>query len=468
MFKADKGGETVVLDKEDYIHKMNEHLNYGSYRRINSNTIPKLIKQVKKAIMGTNLEDKMKKRLIPSCEVIPWIYGLLKIYKQGVPLRPIVNTIGSPTYELAKYVAKILKPLVGNTDSFIKDSNDFVKLIKNERVDKDDILVSFDVVSLFTKIPLDEFVHVIKVVTDPETTKLADICLHSTLFSFQDHYYEQILGVAMGSLLSPIVANLYMEYFERKALYSYPLKPTSWKIFFYDTNLKWTHGKAEMERFFNHLNFISSEIKFTIELEENGKIPFLDVMISRKEDGTLGHQVYRKKTHTEIYLHADSYHHPLQKFSVINTLVVRALKISDSNRLNEEIEHLTSVFKNIGYEEFSIKKAIKRPQDKVLSRGPRENRKENCGKVYLPFIQGVTDKTAKILRKKDINTQFTTCGTIRQMMRSVKDNIDHQQIKGVYKIDCLCGKSYIGETWRSLKTWLKEHRVDIKNGRPVH
>ena len=169
--------------------------------------------------------------------------------------------------------------------------------------------MSFDVVYLFTNIPLNESVHVIKEVIDPETTKLAVFCLHSTFFSFQDHYYEQISGVAMGSPLSPIVTNLYMEYFERKALDSYPLKPTSWKIFVYETNLNWTHGKAELEKFFNHLNSISFEIKFTMELEENSKIPFLDVLISRKEDGTLGHQVYRKKTHIDSYLHANSYHH---------------------------------------------------------------------------------------------------------------------------------------------------------------
>ena len=51
------------------------------------------------------------------------------------------------------------------------------------------------------------------------------------------------------------------------------------------------------------------------------------------------------------------------------------------------------------------------------------------------------------------------------MMRSVKDNIDQQQLKGVYTIDCSCGKSYIGEIGRSLKIRLKEHVVDIKNGR---
>lgn len=166
VLKADKGGATVILDKEDYVCKMNEHLSCGSYKKLSNNPIPKIMKEVKKTISKSNLEEKLKKKLIPSYETIPRIYGLPKIHKEGVPLRPIVNTIGSPTYERAKYVAKILRPLVGNTDSFIKDSHDFVKLIKNEKIECDEILVSFDVVSLFTKIPLDEAIYVIKDVTD--------------------------------------------------------------------------------------------------------------------------------------------------------------------------------------------------------------------------------------------------------------------------------------------------------------
>ena len=246
VLKADKGGAAVILDKEDYIFKMNEHLNCGSYKKLNKNPIPKIMKEVKKAISESSIDDKLKKKLIPSSQCIPRIYGLPKIHKDGVPLRPIVNTIGSPTYELAKYVAKVLKPLVGNTDSFIKDSHDFVNLIKKEKLERDDILVSFDVVSLFTNIPLEEAIQVIKEVTDPGTARLAEICLRSTVFTFQGTYYEQTSGVAMGSPLSPIMANLYMEYFEKKDLESYPLKPAWWKRFVNDTNIKWTHGKAEL------------------------------------------------------------------------------------------------------------------------------------------------------------------------------------------------------------------------------
>lgn len=144
------------------------------------------------------------------------------------------------------------------------------------------------------KIPLDEAIQVIKDVTGPGTAKLAEICLRSTVFTFQGIFYEQTSGVAMGSPLSPIVANLYMEYFEKKALESYPLKPAWWKRFVDDTNIKWTHGKAELEKFFIHLNSISPEIKFTMELEENMSIPFLDVLIIRKKGWLFGPQSFQE------------------------------------------------------------------------------------------------------------------------------------------------------------------------------
>jgi hypothetical protein len=194
-----------------------------------------------------------------------------------------MNTIDSPTYELAKHVAKILSPLVGHTDSFIKDSNEFINIIKNEKVRPQDTLIRFDVVSLFTKIPLDEVIQIVKEVTNLETTKLVKVCLCSTFFSYQGEFYEQTNDVEMGSPLSPIVPNLFMENFEKRALDSFPLKPSRWKRYVDDTNVLWPHGKVELHKFFLHLNNISEEIKFTMELEENDSIPFLDIIIKKEK-----------------------------------------------------------------------------------------------------------------------------------------------------------------------------------------
>ena len=96
-----------------------------------------------------------------------------------------VNTIGSPTYDLAKHLAKILKPLVGKTFSFIKYSSQLVSKMKDWKMNDNDLLISFDVVSLYTKIPINEAVEVIKKESDPETAHLVEICLRSTYFCFQ-------------------------------------------------------------------------------------------------------------------------------------------------------------------------------------------------------------------------------------------------------------------------------------------
>ena len=84
--------------------------------------------------------------------------GLPKVHKPGTPLRPIVCTINSPTYEVAKLLSKILAPLVGHTKSYIKNSKHFIEELKTWKLDQGDLLISFDVKSLFTNVPIDDAV----------------------------------------------------------------------------------------------------------------------------------------------------------------------------------------------------------------------------------------------------------------------------------------------------------------------
>ena len=92
-----------------------------------------------------------------------------------------------------------------------------------------------------------------------------EICLTSTFFSFEGEFFKQTYGVAMGSSLSPVVANLFMEDFESKALNASWLLPNLWKRYVDDTNVIWSHGQEELDLFFEHLNNQSSTIKFTKE-----------------------------------------------------------------------------------------------------------------------------------------------------------------------------------------------------------
>ena len=116
-----------------------------------------------------------------------------------------------------------------------------------------------------------------------------------------------------------------MEHFESRALETTPLKPHCWKMFVDDTFVIWPHPKDTIVHFLNHLNSHSPHIQFTMEIEQSNSLPFLDSLVTRNDNGFLSHQVYRKKTYTDRYLNARSYHHPSQKLGVLNTLAVRAL-----------------------------------------------------------------------------------------------------------------------------------------------
>ena len=163
--------------------------------------------------------------------VPPKFYGLPKIHKLDTPVKPVVSSCGSVTYGVAKELTKILKPLVGKSPHHINSTHDFVEQVKHINLVPGKCLNSYDVSALFTSVPVDPVLKVIKdlLEKDPtlkertvlpveDITLLLEVCLKNTHFSFQDQFYEQIKGVAMGSPVRPIVANLYMGYFEQKAL----------------------------------------------------------------------------------------------------------------------------------------------------------------------------------------------------------------------------------------------------------
>ena len=163
---------------------MNDHLACGSYRKLIKDPGKAICRTITKAIKDSNLDEGIKRKLYPKDSLVPRIYGLLKIHKQGTPLRPIINTIGSPTYNLAKYLAKLLKPLVGKNNSFVKDSTTWVEEVSKENLNEEDKIMSFNVVSMYTKIPIDEAIDTIRELTNNDSNKLVGVCLRSTYFTF--------------------------------------------------------------------------------------------------------------------------------------------------------------------------------------------------------------------------------------------------------------------------------------------
>ena len=143
----------------------------------------------------------------------------------------------------------------------------------------------------------------------------------------------------MGSSISPIVANLFMEDFEVKAINTAQYPPKMWKRYVDDTCV--ILDSVRKEEFFNHINSLDPHIQFTSEdAKPEWSIQFLDTIVMPQSDGSLKTTVYRKPTYTDMYLYWDSYHHLSAKFSFINTLRHRAKTVcSNSQLLQQEVDH---------------------------------------------------------------------------------------------------------------------------------
>ena len=216
------------------------------------------------------------------------------------------------------------------------------------KLEKGECITSYDVVALFTSIPISSALEVMKKKLEEDTElqkrtilpvdnilELLAFCLNNTYFVFQDTFYEQNKGAAMGSPISPIIANIFMEAFEQKAIATALHPPRVWRRYVDDT---WVIQQQEhQQQFLQHINTVDVSIQFTVEeAKEDGSIPFLDTVIKPEEDGSFTIGVYRKPTHTDLYLPWDSAHDIASKYSVINTLTHSAHTISSTPELAKQ------------------------------------------------------------------------------------------------------------------------------------
>ncbi|XP_046382277.1 uncharacterized protein LOC124153222 [Ischnura elegans] len=229
VLPADKGNASVLMKKVDYNKKMEELLSDNVYHKLEKNPMVKADRMTRAIINRSYIPVEEQRRLIVSAPKPPRLYDLPKIHKEGVPLRPIVSQIDAPTYRLAHYVANTLQKYVGNTSSHVKNLAHFVEIIRDLTIEKEDIIVSLDVVSLFTNVPIADSVDIVKKLTSSgipkDFPKLVEHCLKNTFFLWNSCFYEQTDGAAMGSPQSPVMANLFMEDFQAKAIETYQKKP---------------------------------------------------------------------------------------------------------------------------------------------------------------------------------------------------------------------------------------------------
>ena len=240
-----------------------------------------------------------------------------------------------------------------------------------------------------------------------------------TYFPFKGRFYEQQEGAALGSPISPIVANLYMEDLETKAIQSAQNPPSFWRRLVDDTLT--IMKSSQVESFLQHLNSINSidhHIPFTKEdSRPDGSMPFLDILITPREDDSLKTTVYRKPTHTDLYLQWDSNHTITSKYGVVDTLHHRAKVICSSPELlQQEEKHLHQALTRCNYPEWVLKRA------KLISQTRKSKKQKNSTKdssssltqrpyMVVPYYKGggvkasrrsVANMVCRFISKEDI------------------------------------------------------------------
>ena len=161
----------------------------------------KLITLLKNIKTEGGIDEVTYRRLYPTGASPPKFYGLPKVHKSGMPLRPIVSSIGSVTYETSKELSRILKPLVRRSLHQVQSNREFIQQLEDIKLRSDDIIMSYDVKVLFTSVPIKPALKIIKKLLEEDQTLqqrtsmtvnditcLLEFCLN-TYFTFQGKFY---------------------------------------------------------------------------------------------------------------------------------------------------------------------------------------------------------------------------------------------------------------------------------------
>ncbi|CAJ0929680.1 unnamed protein product [Ranitomeya imitator] len=531
---ADKGGALVVMDKIQYIKEIHRQFNDTSvYDRLSRDPTSEIRGKIDTVISKYSdlgiIDTKTSEFLRKSNPITPVFYTLPKIHKDlsNPPGRPIVASTDSILSPLSIYLEKILTPITQTSPSFILDTGEFLKCIKElGRVSVDTILVTLDVKDLYTSIPHLNGINAVhhSLTTAGLTTNQINLCvelltivLHNNFFLFQDTFYLQKRGTAMGSNVAPPYANTYMTEFETYIIYKHPLfrNVSLWKRFIDDIFCIWGGTLESLQEFFLFLNGAWPGIKFTIS-HDSHSINFLDTMVLKDQA-----DLFTKPTDKNSLLHYHSFHPPSTKRSIPISQFQRVKRIVPDRTLCENrLQNMTSKFIERGYPprvlaqsrdppprhstrdqgkripfvhsyhpfSFILHKAIRRHWHLLSTAHPDIpefrspflpcfRRPPNLRDGLVKADIGSADQRRQLFLSRPRNGTFP-CLHCAQCHNVLKGNTFQHPRSGktfrinqfftcessyvVYLIKCPCGLLYVGETTQSVRDRISKHKSTIR------
>ncbi|BHF57347.1 hypothetical protein SprV_0100028800 [Sparganum proliferum] len=467
---ADKGRSTVILDRTDYLQKAKNLLeDRQCYVPCGTNPVKTLTREINATLLALENSGAITptdRRMARAQETaLARFYGLPKVHKEGAPLRPIVSLRGTPTYGLAKWLFRRLKFLTADSDTTVCSSTQFLEKLKGVSLSPNEVMVSFDVTSLFTSIPQDLAIETVELLLrskynetenrlgHAQVLQLLKFCL-KTYFTFDGTIYEQVKGTPMGSPISGFIAEAVLQRLESLVFQHH--RPKFWARYVDDTLV--VIERDQVLTFKERLNSVFPDIQFTMEEEENNQLAFLDVLVCRKDCGGLKTKVFRKATNTTQILNFNSNHPISHKRSCVRTLYRRVeTHCSEPEDKVAESQYLRRVFRENGYPRNFVNRCMRK-------RDERQNRADPKFWRAIPYIKNVSEAVSRLLAPLGVGVAHRPEATMRRQVMRPKDPLPRQETSGVvYRIWCSCGQSnYVGETGRLLRTRIAEHVAAVR------
>ena len=489
VYPFDKGAGFAVIEEKDAIKKIEEQI--GECDILDEDPTNSFAEKIRVFLRNLRKEGKLDNRtfyeLYPSDPIIPRMYGMLKAHKptKNYPMRIVVSTIGTPSYGTSKYLVDLIQPILNKHPSRINNSSSFVREAKTWNIDPLETQVSYDVVALYPSIPIEKAIEVMTdiIVSDineirkrtklsiHDIRKMMELSLSLCYFLWRDKIYNIKNAGPIGLSLMVVMAEGFLQRLEEKAInqaLQQKIAPITFKRYVDDSHARFLIAE-HANLFLNILNSQDPNIQYTIEHEDVNKIlPFLDILMQNNMMGSYDFNVYRKEAITNVQIKPESCIDPKITAGVFKGFLSRAWKICSSKHRDSKIQFLVKVFIENGYNEQTLIKLAKDyipPELRPVITEQDNTVDINNTIVRLPWIPKITPALRKIFRKKGFKVVCSSSPNLQRLVCKNKDRLTPNSDPGVYKLDCTCGKSYVGETKKKILTRCLEHQTDACAGR---
>lgn len=472
--KSDKGHTVTLLDRTEYDSKMDSYVKDNNLVQTKDSFIlNKNVAKVKKCISECPLLLKNTPNV--SNPQIPKLYGLPKLHKEGNPMRPVVSCVSAPSSEVCKKLISTLPDLIKFKPKYAVKTNICLidHLRKCRKIPKNGKLISFDVKNLFPSIPTDELKSIIINKTDhlnketrDEIGRILESCLNQNFCTFNDVVYEIKKGLPIGSPISPLMAEIFMDHIENIVFQSKDPLISSilyWYRYVDDVFAIVNCSIRQLDKLLEKLNSVHESIQFTMELEVNNILNFLGLSIERV-DGHLEFGIFRKDTFTDTVIDRRSNHPDHIKYSAFYSMIHRLISVPmTEDKYFLELSVIHRIAKNNGYEKEEInrilqKKLRKQKRETLYPKSDTQN--ENIFWRKIKYVNRNSLSLGNKLIKKAIKPAYYNKRTTGNFLINNKPRTSMEEKSGVYQIKCSdCDSIYKGLTSRSLHKRFSEHVV---------